>query len=169
MHLDLSRQASDARLMAPLVVLVAGWLLLRAAGRLGVEQLSSWRSAGRRAVAGMFLFTGATHFSSMKHDYAAMVPEPLPQSLRLIYMTGLLQIAGAIGLLIPPLRRPAGIALAAQLLAMFPANAYAAREGIPFRGRPPTPLPLRALLQLVFLAAIWWTSIVERPNSNGGE
>ena len=152
--------------MAPLLVLVAGWLLLRAAGRLGVEQLSSWRSAGRGASAGMFMFTGATHFSAMKHDYAAMIPEPLPKSLRLIYLTGLLQIVGAIGLLIPPLRRLAGIGLAGQLVAMFPANAYAAREGIPFRGRPPTPLPVRAPLQLAFIAAVWWTAISDRPKGD---
>jgi uncharacterized membrane protein len=165
-HLALSRQVPEVNLMAPLFVLVAGWLLLRAGGRLGVEQLSSWRSAGRGASAGMFIFTGATHFSSMKHDYAAMIPEPLPKSLRLIYLTGLLQIAGAIGLLIPPLRRLAGIGLAGQLVAMFPANAYAAREGIPFRGRPPTPLPVRAPLQLAFIAAVWWTAIADRPKGD---
>jgi uncharacterized membrane protein len=151
--------------MAPLFVLVAGWLLLRGAGRLGVEQLSSWRSAGRGASAGMFVFTGATHFSPMKQDYAAMIPEPLPKSVRLIYLTGLLQIAGAIGLLIPRARRPAGIGLAAQLVAMFPANAYAARKGIPFRGRPPTPLGVRALLQLAFIGAVWWTAIAEPRES----
>ena len=155
--------------MAPLYVLVAGWLVLRAAGRLGVEQVSSWRSAGRGASALMFTFTGATHFSPMKRDYAAMIPEPLPKSLPLIYLTGALQIAGAIGLLIPPLRRLAGIGLAAQLVAMFPANAYAAREGVPFRGRPPTPLPVRALLQLAFIAAVWWTAIAEQPTGTVGD
>ena len=117
LHPAFPRRAPDVRLMAPLVVLVAGGLLLRAAGRLGVKQLSSWRSAGRAASAGMFMFTGATHFSPMKHDYAAMIPEPLPKSLRLIYLTGLLQIAGAIGLLVPTLRRLAGVGLVAQLVA----------------------------------------------------
>jgi len=154
--------------MAPLLVLVAGWLLLRAAGRLGVKQLSSWRSAGRAASAGMFMFTGATHFSAMKHDYAAMIPEPLPKSLPLIYLTGLLQIAGAIGLLVPALRRLAGVGLAAQLVAMFPANVYAARKGIPFRGRPPTPLAVRAPVQLAFISAVWWTAIADRPEGHRG-
>jgi uncharacterized membrane protein len=116
----------------------------------------------------MFMFTGATHFSPMKHDYAAMIPEPLPKSLRLIYLTGLLQIAGAIGLLVPALRRLAGVGLVAQLVAMFPANVYAARKGIPFRGRPPTPLPVRALLQLAFIVAVWWTAIADRPDGHPG-
>lgn len=112
----------------------------------------------------MFLFTGATHFSPMKADYAAMIPEPLPKSVRLIYLTGLLQIACALGLLTPRLRRLAGIGLVAQLLVMFPANVYAARKNIPFRGGPPTPLRLRAPLQLLFLAAVWWTAIAEPSN-----
>jgi uncharacterized membrane protein len=150
--------------MAPLFVLALGWLALRGAGRLGVERLASWRSAGRGASAGMFLFTGATHFTSMKHDYAAMIPEPLPKSLRLIELTGLLQIAGAVGLLVPRLRRMAGMGLAAQLAAMFPANVYAAREGVPFRGRPATPLAVRAPVQLVYVATVWWTAIAEPPS-----
>jgi uncharacterized membrane protein len=153
--------------MAPLFVLLGGWLLLRTAGRLGVEQLSSWRSAGRGAAAGTFMFTGATHFSPMKRDYAAMIPEPLPRDLRLVYLTGLLQIAGAVALLIPPLRRAAGIGLATQLVAMFPANVHAASEGIPFRGRPPTPLALRAPVQLAFIAAVWWTAIADGPRTDG--
>jgi uncharacterized membrane protein len=166
-HPASSRQPRQAGLMAPLLVLLGGWLLLRTAGRVGVELLSSWRSAGRGATAGMFMFTGATHFSPMKHDYAAMIPEPLPRDLRLIHLTGLLQIAGAVGLLIPPLRRVAGIGLAAQLVAMFPANAYAARQGIPFRGRPPTPLALRAPVQLALIAAVWWTAIADGPRTGG--
>jgi hypothetical protein len=54
--------------MAALFVLVVSLLLLRAVGLLGVKRLSSWREAGVVAVAIMFLFTGATHFTVMKHD-----------------------------------------------------------------------------------------------------
>jgi uncharacterized membrane protein len=85
----------------------------------------------------MFLFTGITHFSSMKYDYLQMLPEPVPQSLWVIYLTGVFQIAGAIGLLISRLRRIAGICLALLLVAMFPANVYAAINEIPFRGESP--------------------------------
>jgi hypothetical protein len=62
--------------MAPLFVLVISAVLLRVAGRLGIEPLSSWKGAGRAASSVMFMFTGATHFSPMKHDYAAMIPDP---------------------------------------------------------------------------------------------
>ena len=67
--------------MAPLFVLVISFLVLRVVGWLGIKRLSSWREAGRVAVAIMLMFTGATHFSDMKHDYAAMIPDFLPGGL----------------------------------------------------------------------------------------
>ena len=53
------------------------------------------------------------------------------------YMAGVLAGTGAVGV--------AG--------AMFPANVHAARHGLNLGGKPVTPLPLRCVLQLVFVAA----------------
>jgi uncharacterized membrane protein len=113
----------------------------------------------------MLLFTGSSHFSSTKDDFVAMLPEPVPKDVRVIYLTGLAEIAGAIGLLIPNTRRAAGLALVVQLAAMFPANVNAARKGISFRGKPPTPLWLRAPMQLLYVALIWLTAISEPPSA----
>lgn len=77
--------------MAALFVLVLSLLLLRGLGWLGVRRLSSWREAGLMAVVVTFLFTGATHFTAMKQDYAAMLPNPLSGNLGVIYLTGALQ------------------------------------------------------------------------------
>ena len=60
--------------MAPLFILAISFLVLRGIGLLGVSRLSSWREVGLLAVAIMFLFTGFTHFTGMKYDYAAMLP-----------------------------------------------------------------------------------------------
>ncbi len=109
----------------------------------------------------MFVFTATAHFADTKHDLMAMIPAPLPGSLWLIYLTGVLEIAGAIGLLIPRFRRIAGICLVILLVAMFPANVNAALNGIPLRGEPPTPLWLRLPIQLLFIGTVWWTSIRE--------
>ena len=149
--------------MAPLFVLVISLLLLRGLGSLGIRRLSSWREAGLVAVAITFVFTGATHFTGMKHDYAAMLPSPLSGSLGIIYLTGVLQIAGAVGLLASRTRRLAGICLVLLLLAMFPGNVYAALNEVPFRGAPPTPLWLRTPIQLFFIAMVWWTSVGKPP------
>jgi uncharacterized membrane protein len=145
--------------MAPLFVLIVATLLFRTVGLAGVRALSSWRDATRFGVVVMFVFTGATHFTPMKHDYAAMVPPPLTGQLWVIYLTGLLELAGAAGLLIPRLQRLAGMCLSLLLLALFPANVYAAINAIEFRGEPPTGVVLRAAIQIVFLAAVWWSAV----------
>jgi uncharacterized membrane protein len=155
--------------MASVFVLVLSFLLLRGVGWLGVKQLSSWRDAGRGALVIMFLFTGASHFTSMKHDFAAMIPAPLPDGLWVIYLSEVLEIAGVIGLLIPRIRKVAGICLVLLLVALFPANVNAALNEIPLRGEAPTPLWLRAPMQLLFIGMLWWTSIKEPATPRRGE
>ena len=151
--------------MTSVFVLVVSFLVLRGVGWLGVKQLSSWRNAGRLALVIMFLFTGTFHFTSMKYDFAAMIPAPLPNDLWVIYLTGVLEIVGALGLLIPRTRKLAGICLVLLLVALFPANVYAALNEIPLRGEAPTPLWLRGPIQLLFIGMVWWTSIKEPAES----
>ena len=155
--------------MVSVFVLVISTLLLRGVGWLGVKQLSSWRDASRGGLVIMFLFTGASHFTSMKYDFAAMIPAPLPDDLWVIYLSGVLEIAGAIGLLIPRTRKVAGICLVLLLVALFPANVNAALNEIPLRGEAPTPLWLRAPMQLLFIGMVWWTSIKEPATTPRGE
>jgi uncharacterized membrane protein len=153
--------------MEVLVVLLVSFVLLRGAGSIGVKRLSSWRNAGLGALAIMFLVTSTAHFSGMKHDLAAMMPEPLPDGLWVIYLTGVFEIAGAVGLLIPRTRRLVGICLVLLLIAMFPANVNAALNGIPLGGEAPTPLWLRTPMQILFIAMVWWTAIKEYPKEAG--
>jgi uncharacterized membrane protein len=145
--------------MISLFVLVISFIVLRGLGALGVKRFSSWRDAGRIALVIMFLFTGFSHFSSLKHDFAAMIPDPMPNDLWVIYLTGLFEIAGAVGLLIPRTRRLAGICLVLLLAAMFPANVNAIINGIPLGENAPTPLWVRAPMQLLYIGMVWWTSI----------
>ena len=145
--------------MISLFVFVISFIVLRGLGALGVKRLSSWREAGRIALVIMFLFTGFSHFSSLKHDFAAMIPEPLPNDLWVIYLSGVFEIAGAVGLLIPRTRRLAGICLVLLLVAMFPAHVNAIINEIPLGGNAPTPLWVRAPMQLLYIGMVWWTSI----------
>ena len=149
--------------MVSLFVLVISFVLLRGMGLVGVERLSSWRVAGRGALVIMFLFTGTSHFTGMKHDFAAMIPPPLPNDLWVIYLTGVFEIAGAIGLLIPRVRRLAGICLVLLMLVMFSANVNAALNEIPLGGDAATPLWLRTPMQVLFIGVVWWTSIKGHP------
>ena len=79
----------------------------------------------------------------------------------------MLEITGAIGLLVPRTRKLAGICLVLLLVALFPANVYAALNEIPLRGEAPTPLWLRGPVQLLFIGMVWWTSIKELASSKG--
>lgn len=145
--------------MAPFLVLVAATILGRLLGYARVQKLSDWRAAARLGLVAMFLFTGSSHFTGMKHDYAAMIPPPLTGSLWVISVTGALEIAGAVGLVVPGTRRVAAIGLALLVAAIFPANVFAALHGVRFRGEAPTELWLRGPIQLIFLFALWWSAI----------
>lgn len=137
--------------MAPMIVLVVVTLTARI--------FVPWRDAARIGLAVMFLFTASAHFAPMKHDLAAMIPPPFTSSLWLIYLTGVLEIAGAIGLLMRTWRRVAAICLFLLLIALFPANVYAALADVPLRGNAPTPLWLRAPMQILWMGMLWWSSI----------
>lgn len=144
--------------MIVLAVLLAAWAGFRAAGGLGVAAWSTWRDAGRWALAVMLFFTAAAHFTAARHDLVKMVPAWVLQPMAAIYLTGVLEIAGAIGILLRPARRAAGFALCALLVAMFPANVKAAREGLSVAGNPATELWLRAPMQILFIWLAWWST-----------
>ncbi|MFI7277890.1 DoxX family protein [Streptomyces sp. NPDC049879] len=140
--------------MIPFLAMVIGFAVLRLAGLAGVDALDAWQPALRGGVALLFVTGGVPHFlPSWRRDMAAMVPPSLPRPELLVTLTGVLELAGAAGLLIPPLAPYAAIGLAVLLLALFPANVHAARQHLTLGGRPATPLPLRTVLQVVFLAA----------------
>jgi uncharacterized membrane protein len=145
--------------MTVLVILFVSWLVFRGVGALGVTPLATWQDSARYALALMFLFTGIAHFNKMKHDLARMVPQSLPNPILIIYVTGMLEFLGALGLLLPKVRSTAGLCLIALLIAMFPANVKAAREKLLLRGKPATQLGLRLPMQLFFIGLLWWSSV----------
>jgi uncharacterized membrane protein len=118
-----------------------------------------WRDAARVGLAAMFMFTAASHFSPLKHDMAAMIPPPLTGALWVIYLTGVLEILGAIGLLTARWRRGAAMGLIALLVAMFPANVYAAVAEVTLGGNPASALWWRAPLQLFWIATLGWSTL----------
>jgi uncharacterized membrane protein len=140
--------------MAPLIALVTGFVLARLAGLLGVGALDSWQPSLRVGLALMFVVTGLAHFSpGRRAGLIAMVPPRLPRPGPLVTLTGILELLGAVGLLIPITAPWAAAGLAALMVAMFPANVSAARRGLSLAGRPVTPLGRRTLLQVVFVGA----------------
>lgn len=145
--------------MAPLIVLVVATLLARLIGQFGVTSLQQWAAAVRVGLAVMLFFTAAAHFNSMRPDLVAMVPPFVPNPELMVTFTGICEILGAIGLLIPRTRRVAAIALILLLLALLPANIYAAQAGVTLRGQPATPIIPRVGLQALFIGLLWWSGV----------
>jgi uncharacterized membrane protein len=144
--------------MLVLIVLLVSCAAFRAIGAAGVHALSSWQDSARYALAVMFTFTATAHFNKMKHELARMIPSYFPRPLLFVYITGVLELLGAAGLLLPQFRRLAGICLIALLVGMFVANINAAQQGVTLRGKPPTPLWLRAPMQVLFIGLLWWST-----------
>ena len=132
--------------MIPLVVLAVVFIALSLAGL-------SWWTALRVALAAMFLLTASAHWGKRRSDLVRMVPAALPRPDVLVTLTGILEVAGALGLLYLPTARAAALCLTVLLLCLFPANIRAAREKLTIGGRPVPALLPRTAIQIVFVAA----------------
>jgi len=140
--------------MIPFIVLLASTLLFRVIGAAGVGPFHSWIWSLRGGLALMFLFTASAHWGKRRGDLIAMVPRALPRPELMVSITGIFEVLGAVGILIPATAHVAAACLAILLIALFPANVRAAQEHLTIGGRQATSLPLRTLLQLVFLGAV---------------
>lgn len=116
--------------------------------------LKSSRDKARIAVGSMFIFSGSSHFWATE-TFLKMMPEILPAHLAIVYVSGLLEIAGGIGLFIPKLQRWAAIGLVVLLVGVLPANINVALNNIQLGGWMNDPLYqwIRVPFQLIL---IWW-------------
>ncbi|MCE9668102.1 DoxX family protein [Myxococcus stipitatus] len=137
--------------MEPFIALVAVTLVLHTLGTLGVERLRPWVVPVRGGLATMFLMTGGAHFIGMREELIRMVPPLLPAPGFLVTLTGVLELVGAVGLLWRRTAPLAAACLSVLLVAVFPANVYAALAGV--TTQPHQQLLPRTAMQLVFLAA----------------
>jgi uncharacterized membrane protein len=111
------------------------------------------RTVSRGLLAAFFVASGVNHFVSPRF-YRAIVPPPLRDDAKLIVdVSGVAEVLGGLGVLLPRTRRAAGAGLVALLVAVFPANVYMAREPERFRRFPRWALFARLPLQPLM---IWW-------------
>jgi uncharacterized membrane protein len=75
----------------------------------------------------LFTVLGVLHFVRPR-PFERIVPKPLPRKRELVYASGVAELACAAGLLHPRTRRPAGLASAVLLAALFPANVQMALD-----------------------------------------
>jgi len=86
------------------------------------------------------------------------MPPYLPAHLALVYVSGVFEILGGIGVLVPRVRSMAGWGLVALLVAVFPANLHMAMHPELFPGFSSGALYARLPFQLFFLWWAWWAT-----------
>lgn len=139
--------------MAPLICLIAAFLLFRIAG---VEwaYLSDWHLALRAALGVMFLLTASAHWGKRRVDLIRMVPAKAGSAGTWVTLTGVAEIAIAIGIQLPRLAPWVAAIAIVMLCCLFPANLKAAREHLTIGRKPVLSAAPRFLIQLVFIAAL---------------
>lgn len=152
------------------IVLVVATLGFRLLGTL-FGRFATWRASAAHGLAVMLVMTASAHFvppdvTFMPNhaDMLAMVPPFVPFPAVVVYLTGVLELAGAAGLVLPATRRAAGLGLALLFVLMLPANVYAALADVPFAGGTPEPLWQRVPEQILYIGvALWAAGIPARP------
>jgi uncharacterized membrane protein len=111
-----------------------------------------------RWLLGAFMLTmGVLHFVRAD-EFLRQVPPSLPAPLALVYVSGVAEIAGAIGIQIARTRRAAAWGLALLYIAVFPANVYMAIHHVSPTVIQLSPAALwgRLPFQALFIAWAWW-------------
>jgi uncharacterized membrane protein len=107
----------------------------------------------RRLLAGFFIGGGVNHFA-MPGPYRQIVPPRLRGQAKLVVeISGVAEVAGGLGVLLPATRRLSGLGLIALLVAVFPANLHMARTPEEFPKIPRWALYGRLPLQPLMM---WW-------------
>ena len=116
----------------------------------------SKRGIARVFLAFLFIVASSLHF--ITDVELKIIPPFLPLRREALYITGIFELLGGIGLLIPRFQRAAAWGLAALLVVIFPANLYHAVKNIQLGGILNSPVyhVIRLPLQAVLIWLVLW-------------
>ena len=148
--------------MKPLFVLLITFIISLLVIYLGTG-LMAFSISGKVAMSVMLLFTAYGHFVFSK-GMTLMIPDFIPYKLHVVYLTGIIEIGAATGLLIPDIERLVSWLLILFFIVIIPANIKAAVNHIDyqkgnFEGRGPAYLWFRIPLQLFFISWVYFFGI----------
>ena len=142
-------------LLVLILILVVPYLTLTLSGRWNSRFQITPAKRARVGLSLFFIFTAIGHFITTE-QMAAMLPPAVPFRTELIYITGVLELLGAIAVWIPGLTRLTGLLLIVMLIGILPSNIYSAINRVDFGGHGAGPVYL--LIRIPFqLFVIWWT------------
>ncbi|MDB5348485.1 MAG: hypothetical protein JWP89_6862 [Schlesneria sp.] len=142
-----------------LVLMTAPYLIVRAYASATKRPIDG-RHAASVGAGLLFVFTGVGHFVETE-SMLQMLPPWVPYRGLLVYATGLLEFAIAVGFFVPTTRRATGWIAIGLLVLFFPVNVYAALNRIEMGGHSwgPAYLLIRAPLQVIILLWIYWFAV----------
>lgn len=148
--------------MEPLIILIAAFVLSLIISKLITRQPKLILS-GNIAMSAMLFFTAIGHFV-YPAGMAMMLPDFIPFKLGMVYFTGFVEIAAAVGLLIPALRYWTGVLLIIFFILVLPANINAAIKQVDLKnasytGKGLSYLCFRVPLQILFIVWVWYFAI----------
>jgi uncharacterized membrane protein len=123
------------------------------------------RTIARHALAIVYTLAGIAHLARPA-GFVAITPHWVPAPELVVMLTGLAELAGAVGLMIPPLRRAAGVGLALYALCVWPANINHALNDIPLSGVHLSWWyhgPRLALQPVIIWWALWASGAIDWP------
>ena len=146
--------------MKPLIVLVFVFVLSLFAIKI-INGNYDYKLAAQIAMSAMLLFTSIAHFAFTK-GMTMMLPAFIPFKKQIVYVTGIMEIAAAVCLLIPSTQVIAAWFLIAFFIALLPANINAAIRHIDYQkgtfdGNGLNYLWFRIPLQLFFIAWVYFS------------
>src|SRR5215203_362288 len=149
--------------MTVFFIIIVLAIILQLAAKIGLNPQKSFRRNARIATGIAFIFTGASHFI-IPEKFMEMMPSVLPAPLFLIYLSGVFEILGGIGLIISSTKQLAAIGLIVLLLAVFPANIYVAVNNVQLGGFMNYEVYqwLRLPMQFVLIGLVWWGGEIYR-------
>ena len=121
-----------------------------------------WRKIVLIGLAAFFINVGVDHFINPDF-YLSIMPPAFPLHLEAVYISGIFEILGGIGVLIPRFRRFSGWGLVALLIAVYPANIYMAITPEAFPDISISALYFRLALQFLFF---YWAYSVTKQSFN---
>lgn len=113
-----------------------------------------WRMIGRSIVFVWFFLGGIGHFVLTK-TFVSVVPPYVPFPREMVYITGVLEIAGALAVLYKPLRHIAGWCLIALTICVTPVHIQMLIEADKYQSLGPVVLWGRLLFQPILIWIIW--------------
>ena len=117
-------------------------------GRKGLFPFGRVQWILRVLVALPLLVSGTAHFTRTAL-MAMIIPPFLPYHSQLVLVSGALELAGAVALLLPAFTRVASACLTLLMIAVFPANVYAANKYVGGLHMPG--VPVRLAMQVVYI------------------